>query len=182
MLINNHTDANKSKIKRHFCLEDVFGFCENFEKRTKNLAFHLILKTADLQDIIYTSETYDINVTIDNLYLSIPNLKPSVETQLMFNEATQSIYKISYNEYFTEKHLISGLLVQHDIGSTQQVNSPKNLISAHQTKDRVLTPNKNESKAIFVNVGLRKSYVEIHGQRYPRDCISMNFTENDYKD
>ena len=31
----------------------------------------------------------DINVTNNNLYLFIPNLIPSVETQLMFIEATQ---------------------------------------------------------------------------------------------
>ena len=32
----------------------------------------------------------DFNVTIYNLYLFIPSLIPSVETQLMFNEATQN--------------------------------------------------------------------------------------------
>ena len=32
----------------------------------------------------------DIIVTFDNLYLFVPNLIPSVETQLMFNEATQN--------------------------------------------------------------------------------------------
>ena len=31
----------------------------------------------------------DINVTIISLYLYIPNFIPSVETQLLFNEATQ---------------------------------------------------------------------------------------------
>ena len=33
----------------------------------------------------------DINVTINSLYLHIPNLIPSVETHLMFNEATQNV-------------------------------------------------------------------------------------------
>ena len=32
----------------------------------------------------------DINVTISNLYLYVTNLIPSVETQVMFNEATQN--------------------------------------------------------------------------------------------
>ena len=31
--------------------------------------------------------TDDINVTINNLYLFIPNLIPSVETHILFNEA-----------------------------------------------------------------------------------------------
>ena len=89
MLINNHTDAKKGKIKRYLYLEVTFGFCKTFKKVTKSLGFHLMFKTNDLQDIIYTSMTGDINVTIKNLYLYVPNLLPSVETQIMFNEATQ---------------------------------------------------------------------------------------------
>ena len=65
-----------------------------------------MLKTNDLQDIIDTSMEVDIKVTNNKLYLLIPNLIISVETQLMFNEATQNIYKISYDEYYTERQLI----------------------------------------------------------------------------
>ena len=98
MLINNHTDANKGKIKVYLYLEDFFGFCKTIKKVTKKLGFHLIFKTNDLQDIIFTTMTDDINVTINKLYLYVPNSIPSVETQLMFNEATQNNYRISYDE------------------------------------------------------------------------------------
>ena len=47
MLISNHTDANKGKIKGYFYLEDIFGFCKTFKKVTKNLGFHLTFKTND---------------------------------------------------------------------------------------------------------------------------------------
>ena len=67
----------------------------------------------------------DIKVTINNLYLYVPNLIPSVETQLMFNEATQNIYKICYDKYYTGRRIISDQIIQIDIGSTQGVNSPK---------------------------------------------------------
>ena len=97
-LINNYADANKDEIKGYLYLEDIFGFCKTFKKVTKNLGFHLMFKTNDLQDMIYTSMTDDINVTINNFYLYVPNLIPSVETQVMFNEATQNKYKISYDE------------------------------------------------------------------------------------
>ena len=53
MLINNHTDANKGKIKGYLFLEDIFGFCKNNKKVTQKLGFHLMFKTNDLQDIIY---------------------------------------------------------------------------------------------------------------------------------
>ena len=41
----------------------------------------------------------DVYVTINSLYLYVLNLIPSVETQLMFNEATQKNYKISFDEW-----------------------------------------------------------------------------------
>ena len=180
MLINNHTDANRGRIKGYLYLEDIFGFCKTFKKVTKNLGFHLMLKTNDLQDIIYTSMVEDIKVTINNLYLYVPNLIPSVETQVLFNEATQNNYKISYDEYFTERRLISDMIVQVDIGSSQKVNSPKYLICAHQLKDRIDTPISTKNVAIFDHLNLKKYYVEINGQRYPRDGVLLNYNQNDY--
>ena len=74
---------------------------------------------------IYTSLNDDINVTINNLYLYVPNRIPSDETQVMFNEeATQKNYKISYDEWFTERRIISDAITQLDIGSSQNVQSP----------------------------------------------------------
>ena len=159
LLIDNHIDANKGKLEGYLYLEDIFGFCKSFEKVTNNLGFHLILKTNDLQDILYTSMADDIIVTINNLYLFVPNLIPSVETQLMFNEATQNNYQISFDDYYTERGVIKDMIVQHDIGSAQQVNAPKYLICAHQTKEKIDGANKNN--AIFDHLNLRKYYVEI---------------------
>ena len=111
MLIDNHIDANKGKIKGYFYLEDIFGFCKTFKKVTNILGFHLMFKTANLQDIIHTSMDDDINVTIISFYLFIPNLIPSVGTQLMVNEAIQKNYKITFDECYTERRLKSDLLV-----------------------------------------------------------------------
>ena len=180
MLINSHTEANRGKIKGYLYLEDIFGFCKTFKKVTKSLGFHLQFKANDLQDIIYTSMTDDIDVTINNLYLYVPNLIPSVETQLMFNEATQNNYKISYDEWFTERRIISDTITQLDIGSSQNVQSPKYLIGAHQTKDRIDGAISTKNVAIFDNLDLRKYYIEIDGQRYPRDSSLMNYDQNDY--
>ena len=58
----------------------------------------------------------------------------------MFNEATQNIYKISFDEKYTEKRVISVFIVQADIGSTKQVSSPKFLICAHQTQNSLYVP------------------------------------------
>ena len=179
MLLKNHIDANKGKIKELLYLEDNFGFCKSFKKVTRGLGFHVVLKGNDLQDILDTYMGDDISVTIDNLYLFIPNLIPTVETQLMFNEATQNIYKISFDEWYTERRIISDMVVQVDIGSAQQVKSPKCLICAHQTKNRIDSPNKNKNFAIFDHLNLQKHYVEIDGQGYPRDSLLINYEQND---
>ena len=180
MLLDNHLDARKGKIKGYLYLEDIFGFGKTSKKVTKNLGFHLTFKTANLQDIIYTSMADDINVTINSLYLFIPNLMPSVETHIMFNEATQNKYKISFDEWYTERRIISDLLIQHDIGSAQNVIQPKYKICSHQTNLRTTTPDKKINITVFDNMDIRKYYVEIDGQRYPRDSVLINYEENDF--
>ena len=180
MLINNHTDANRGKIKGYLYLEKNFRFCKTFKKLTKNLGFHLTFKTNDLQDVIYTSMTDDIHVTINNLYLYVPNLTPSVETQVMFNEAARNNYKISLDEWLTERRIISDQITQLDIGSSQNVQSPKYLIGAHQTRVRLDAPISTKNVSIFDNLDLQEYYVEIDGFRYPRDSSLMNYEQNDY--
>ena len=180
MLINNHTDANKGKIKGFLFLEDIFGLCKTFKKVTKNLGYHLTFKTNDLQDDIYTSITDEINATLYNLYLCIPNLIPNVETQVMFNEATQNKYKLTFDEWYTERRVISDTITQMDIGTSQHVNSPKYLIGAHQTRIRADTANKNYNIAIFDNLNLQKNHVEIGPVRYPRDSVLIIYEQSDY--
>ena len=180
MLINNHTDANKCRIKGYQYLEDIFGFCKTFKKVTKNLGFHLTFKTNDLQNVMYSSMADDMNVTINNLYLYVPNLISTVETQVMFNEATQNIYKISFDELYTERRIISDTISQLDIGTSQHVNRPKYLIGAHKTRIRADTSNKNNKIAIFDNLNLHKYYVEIDSVRYPRDSVLVPYEQNGF--
>ena len=180
MLIDNYTDANKVKIKGYLFLEEIFGFCKTFKKLTKNLSFHLTFKTNDLQNFIYSSMADDINVTINNLYLYVPNLVPNVETQVMFNEATQSINKKSFDEWYTERRIISDSITQLDIGTSQHINSPKYLIGALQTRIGADTAIKNNNNAIFDNLNLQKYYVEIDSVIYPGDSVLVNYGQNDY--
>ena len=41
-------------------------------------------------------------------------------------------------------------------------------------------PKSTENVAIFDNIALRKYYIEIDVQRYPRDSSLMNYEQNDY--
>ena len=62
------------------------------------------------------------------------------------------------------------------------MSSPKYLICAHQTADRSALPNKRNNISIFDKINVRKYFIEIHGQRYPRDSVLTNYAENDYID
>ena len=76
----------------------------------------------------------------------------------------KKFYKISNDEWFTEKRIISDTITQLDTGSSQNVQTPKCLI-AHQTKDRIHGAKSTKNVAIFANLDLRKSYFEFDGQR-----------------
>ena len=133
MLVNNHTKANRRKIKGVQPLEKVFGFCKLFEKIAKNLGSHLIFQTNDLQDIIYTTLATDVNVTIRSLYLFVPIMIPKTETQFLFNESIGDTYTITYDSWYTERKLSTdGNELQVHIGSAQHINSLKYLIGSLQ--------------------------------------------------
>ena len=72
--------------------------------------------------------------------------------------------------------------LQVDLGSAQHVNSPKHLISAFQTADRIAASIKNKNRAIFDIVNVRKYFCEIDGYRYPKDAVRKIFPENDHLD
>ena len=186
MLIDNHDIAgqeiNKGKIKGQLSLENIFGFCRSFKKITKNLGFHKIFRTADLQDIIFTSIGDNINVTINSLYLFVPTFIPTTETQLMLTESIQNIFRIFFDDWFTERRVVSDTITEIDIGSAQQVNSPKYSITAHQTAARLNGLNKGLNISRFDNLNVRNYFVEIDSIRYPRDSVLINYPENDYID
>ena len=100
----------------------------------------------------------------------------------MFNESIQNNYRIIFDDWFTERRVVSDTITQIDIGSAQQVNSPKYLITAHQTAARLNAPDKVINISRFDNLSVRKYFVEIDSVRYPRDGVLINYSENDYID
>ena len=119
VLIIDHAEANRGKIKGQLPLEHKFGFCKTFKKVTKNLGFHITFKTADLQDIIYITmvDGDQMNVTITSLYLFVPFLIPTTETQLLFNQSIQNNYRIIFDEWYAERRIVTDQTYQVDSGS-----------------------------------------------------------------
>ena len=72
------------------------------------------------------------------------------------------------------------MIVQTDMGSAPQLSSRKYLITARQAAARLNSPSKILNIAIFDNLEVRKSYLEINGQRNPRDGVLIHYEENNY--
>ena len=101
----------------------------------------------------------------------------------MFNNSIKNSFTLSFRSWSTDRKPVdSGLERQIDKGCAQNVNSPKYLIVADQSIARIGAPNKANSTVIFDNVDVRKYFVEIDGQWYPKDSVNINYAENDYLD
>ena len=188
ILINNHTEANRGLIRGHLPLEYIFGFATSFKKITKGLGFELDLRTSNRKrDILYTTlDDDDVNVTINSISLYMPQLIPSPETQVIFNEAISQTFTLSYESWTTDRKPVdTAREFQVDISSASNINSPLYLIAAHQKTQRLdaagnRLPNNRFNNAIFDHVDVRKYYSEIDGIRYPKNPVIVNFEENNY--
>ena len=98
-LINNHDlAANKGKIKGVLPLEQNFGFCRTFKKITEQLGFNITLKTADLQDIIYTTLGNDIKVNYNKLFFFVPIFISDAQTQAMSIDSIKDSFTLSFDQ------------------------------------------------------------------------------------
>ena len=112
----------------------------------------------------------------------VPTLIPDAATQTMFNNSIKNNFKISFDSWTSLRNIVNtDLEHQVDIGSAQNINSPKYLIVAHQTIGRAVG-GKAQNNAIFDNLNVRKYYVEIDGTRYPKDSVDAEYATNNYLD
>ena len=181
-LINNHEKpANNGKIKGILPLEHIFGFCKTFKKIIKQLRFNLTLKTADLHDIVYSTLGDDINVNFNKLFLYVPIFIPDAQTQAKFNDSFKNNFTLSFDHWTSDRKTVDTQLGnQFDIGSAQNINSPKHLIAFHQTAQRIGVPNRTNNAAIFDHLNVRKYHVDIDGVRYQRDVVGIDYGLNEY--
>ena len=70
------------------------------------MGFHLTFKTADLQDIIYTTYGDGIKITFINLNFFIPIFIQSADTQAMFKESINNKYTISFDSWYTDRKVV----------------------------------------------------------------------------
>ena len=141
------------------------------------------MKTADLQDFIYTTPGDNLKVNFNKLFLFVPKFIPDAQTQIMFNDSIKDGSTLSFDSWTSEKKTVDTQLeYQSDIGSAQNNNCPKFLIAIHQAAARIGVPNKANNIAIFDHVDMRKHHIDIDGNRYPKDSITVDYGLNDYVD
>ena len=192
VLINTHTDANKGVIRGHLPLEYIFGFCKLSKNITEGFGFELVLRATNRKrDILYTtSGDEDVNVTVNNISLFIPQIIPSPEPQVYFNEPISESFTLSYESWTTDRKPIDAAKeFQIDFSSASNSNSPIHLIAAHQltqwpdpTDPTINLSTRRFNNAIFDHAKVRKYYVEIDGIRYPKKPIKNNYAEINYLD
>ena len=171
---------NKGKIRGVLPLEQIFGFCKTFKKITKHLGFNITLKTADLQDIIYTTLGDNIKVNFNKLFLFVPIFIPDAQTQAMFNDSIKDSLTLSYDHWTSDRRTVDTQLeYQVFIGNAQNINSPKYLIAVHQRAARIGVANKANNIAIFDHLDVRKHHVDIDGVRYRKDSVNVDYGLND---
>ena len=110
------------------------------------------------------------------MLLFVPILIPDPQRQIMFNDSVQNSFTLSFDSWTSGRKTVDTQLeYQVDIGSVQNINSPKYLIVAHQTASKRGVPNKSNNIAIFDNIDVRKYHVDIDGVCYPRDGVSIDY-------
>ena len=173
-------------------LQKFFDFCTSFKKITTGLGFELDLRTSNRKrDILYaTLGDDDVYVTINNISLFIPQITPSPETQVYFNQAISESFTLSNEFWITDRKPVDTAEECHiDISSASNIVSPLHLIAPHQLTQRPdsTDPTKNLSNnrfntALFDHAKVGKKYVEIDGVRYPKSPILINYDANKYLD
>ena len=132
----------------------------------------------------------DVNVSNNSISLFIPQMIPSPEIQVYFNEAISKTFSLSFESWTTDRKPVDTARdFQIDISSASNINSPLYLIAAHQKTQRPdpanlvnNLPNNRFNKAIFDQTDVRKYYSEKDGVRYPKNPIMVSYAENIYLD
>ena len=98
----------------------------------------------------------------------------------MFDDSIITTFTSSFDSWSTDQKTVDTQLeYQVDIGSAQNINSPKCIIV---TEARIGVPNKANKVAVFDSLNVRKYHVDINGVRYPRDGVNIDYASKEYRD
>ena len=91
----------------------------------------------------------------------------------MFNGTIQNNFKLSCDDWYSERRLVTDTKYPVDIGSGQSVRSPIYLIAVHQTEARLNAPAKGLNISRFDNTNVRKKF----WKKMVRDILEIMFLQ-----
>ena len=89
-VVDNHGQvADGGKIKSHLSLYHILDFCRIFKNITRNLVFHLNLKAADLQDLVFTTKLIKLTKALIFVFICTSlHSRSSKSKQCLTNQST----------------------------------------------------------------------------------------------
>ena len=164
-------------------MEPFFGFRKTLKR--KRLRYHLTVKTADLQKIVYTTQleatVFNDKVIVQHLF--VPTIILSPETQANFDKSSNDSFLLSFDSWTTDGQVKDTQLeYQLEIGSTLKIDAPKHWLAADQKDARAAAPNKATNTANVDDLVVGKYFVKHNGVRYPRGFVRVNFNTNNFLD
>ena len=132
---------------KHIFLSNIVSVFVQHLKLIKVMGFEFQLKTSnEKQNIVHTIlGGNDVNVTVNKLYLYIPNLVSSPEQKQVFIESFRKSFIISFASRVTDrKPSFTDIEYQLDVGSASNIKVISFFLAIHQKiqRDNAARPSK----------------------------------------
>ena len=117
------------------------------------------------------------------LFLYVTIFSADAKTQIILKNSFETSFTLSFNSWSTDRKSVDTQLdYEVDIGSAQNIISPKYIIVAQQTAATIQSINKAYNAAVFDNLNVRKHHFDIDGVRCSREARNIGYASNNYAD
>ena len=172
----------KGKHHLRIMLKDVFGFVEHEEKATFGLGYNLILKR-DRDDALIDKAggIADAGIKIDHIHWYLPHYIPSMQQESVIskqisNKIPTELRHIERSVFMKEVNIQN--LWNCELGSEENMNVPIWINIGFQQQDREDSQNLNNDT--FCRLPVFSAQCIIGKEKYPDECILLNFDDDDY--
>jgi len=179
-------DDSLNYINMWIPLKHLFMFCRAYNKVTRGLRHRFVFNKEDSNQILLRSAgTPDRFLSIKNISVWIPRLKPSLSTLRSIESSLSSGAMNTFN--FTDLTCWRSLNITQSAGTQQSVllsTTTKKIIRvwvAFQTAARV-EGGQATNKRVFDNLGTTAIQVRLNGRIYPLYEYKFKYEENEWRE
>lgn len=186
MIKSAGNNASLNYINMWIPLKHLFMFCRAYNKVTRGLRHRFVFNKEDSNQILLRSAaTPDRFLSIKNISVWIPRLKPSLSTLRSIESSLSSGAMNTFN--FTDLTCWRSLNITQSAGTQQSVllsTTTKKIIRvwvAFQTAARV-EGGQATNKRVFDNLGTTAIQVRLNGRIYPLYEYKFKYEENEWRE